>query len=416
MINDPVAFLANVVLVARADGKLSPGEQTQLEGICRELRLKKSDMNTAVRLAEDGSHKLSAASSFAASVANLEAMLRVAFADDQLGDAEQALVKGFCQMAGIYDDQLDRLREEVLASLRSTGRTCPACGYSCAEGTKFCPSCGVNLTEPTASVAVELQVPQTGIAVEFAESTAVAYPKALEVAKASPSFSSCLRGKKSWHLAAFPTDDVKAAVPLAEALGGIRNRRLYVNGQEQPWDDVFGFMWCASRRAAAYNATEYCFGKDEGRLNPWGCKCARMDWADWAQWFCYGKWERTGLLSQKAVWRFDKDRIRHELNTNVHHFRFCPHMNTALPSFVLKYLPDTVNPESNANWDYHRGFGETPGALKVTRREKNGDFVFTDEFWADGVRSKGLGVLADILAAAFKDAGVTPELARVLTK
>jgi hypothetical protein len=192
---------------------------------------------------------------------------------------------------------------------------------------------------------------------------------------------------------------------LVEALSGMRNRRVYFDGVEKQWDEVFGFAWCAAQRATAYRPVEYCFGKEENRINPWGCKQAQMDWTGWAGWFSYGRWEKVGFIGKKVQWRFDKERIRHELATNLFRFRFCPYLRKELAEAVLRHLPDTVLPESDANWQYNRQYEEVPGAIKVVEEERSDGFLYKNEFWSDGVRPKGLRVLADILSKALADIG-----------
>jgi hypothetical protein len=203
---------------------------------------------------------------------------------------------------------------------------------------------------------------------------------------------------------------------FATALSGIRNRALYVDGIEKRWDEVFGFTWCASQRASAYRPLEYCFGKDENRLNPWGCKQVRLDWTEWAGWLCYGKWEKCGMLGSKVQWRFDKARIRHEVATNLQRFLHCPHLNANLTESVLRHLPDVVMPGADKDWDFHRTYEEVPGALKVVQKERSGGFGVSDEFWSDGVRPKGLNALAELLAKAFRESGIDTGLGVNLTK
>ena len=58
MIYDVVTFLANMVLVAHADGTLSSEELGQLEVIRKEMKFKKSDYNAAVKLVQEGGYKL----------------------------------------------------------------------------------------------------------------------------------------------------------------------------------------------------------------------------------------------------------------------------------------------------------------------------------------------------------------------
>lgn len=405
MIADPIPFLANIALVAHADGKLSASELGQLEAIRAELKFKKGDYTAAIRLIEQGGHKMTPVGSFADQVLNLEMILRVAYADDDLDHAEAALVEEFCKAVGIYQDQLDRLCREVMASLKRHGKVCASCGSSAEAEARFCPKCGTSLISEETAVQVELNIPASGIAIEFAESSAALFASALEIAKATQGFQSCQRAKKSWYLAVFPSGSLSDALPLAQALSGIRNRRVYFDGIEKQWDEVFGFAWCASQRATAYRPIEYCFGKDENRINPWGCKQARMDWMDWADWFSYGRWEKSGFIGSKVQWRFDKERIRHELATNLFRYRFCPHVRSEMAEAVIRHLPDTVLPGSDPNWQYSRQYEAVPGAIKVVEKDRSDGFVYTNEYWSDGVRPKGLSVLAGILSKALADIG-----------
>jgi hypothetical protein len=85
MISEPVFFLANIVLVAQVNGKLSEAEHGQLEAIRTELKFTKRDFKKALRLVQQGNHYITPVGSFADQVKNLELILRVAYADDDLG-------------------------------------------------------------------------------------------------------------------------------------------------------------------------------------------------------------------------------------------------------------------------------------------------------------------------------------------
>jgi len=416
MIHDVVPFLANIALVAHADGTLSAAELGQLEAIRKEMKFKKSDYNSAIRLVQNGEYNMTPIGSFADQVKNLELILRVAYADDDLDKAEASLILKFCKLIGIHQDQLNRLRNEVLSSLKQQGKVCPSCGTESTSDSRFCPKCGASLESSIQDIQVQFQIPASGIAIEFAESTAASFPKALDIAKATEGYQTCLKAKKKWHLAVYPSGQITDALPLAESLSGLRNRCLHIDGEEKQWDEIFGFAWCASQRAIAYRPVEYCFGKDENRLNPWGCKQARMDWTEWANWFCYGKWEKSGLLGKKLQWKFDKERIRHELATNLYRYRFCPYLKTQLSEAVLKHFPEIVVPGSDLNWDFHHQYEEVPGAVKVVQKESSGGFAYSNEFWADGVRPKGLSVLANILTNAFRDLSIAEIQVRALLK
>jgi len=413
---EQIPFLANIVLVAHADGTLSANEMGQIEAIRKEFGIKKGDYQSALKLIEGGNYKLTPTGTFADQVKNLELILRVALADSDLEESETELIKAFCKMIGIHQEQLNKLYKEVLVSVKDVGKICPSCGAENSSESLFCAKCGKSLDVIEKDIQVKIDIPRNGIAIEFAESSAADFPKAFEIASKTSGFQKCLKGKKTWYLGTFPSGEILEALPLADALSGIRNRKVYINGEEIPWQEIFGFVWCASQRNTAYRPIEYCFGKDDNRINPWGCKQAQMDWSDWADWFCYGRWEKIGFMGQKFQWVFDKERIKHELATHLYRFRYCPYLNTKLSESVLQYLPDKIEIGSDPNWDYHANFTEVPGALKIILKEKDADMVFTREFWADGVKPKGLQVLVDILLKAYKDLGIETDTVRALMK
>ena len=256
-------------------------------------------------------------------------------------------------------------------------------------------------------MAVEFEIPKVGYAIEFCESTAAKFTTALDLVKATGTMQTASKNKKTWYLASFAPSHFSDMIPLATALSAIRNRKVYLDGKEFAWDEVFGFIWCAAQRATAYRPVEYCFGKADNRLNPWGCKQAQMDWIDRAQWFSYGRWQKTGFLRTNYIFVFDKERIRHELATNLYRYRFCPHMRTQFTEAILKHLPDQVEVDLNGDWKYSRSYESLPGSIKVTEREGSGDYVFASEYYSDGVRPRGLGCLAGILKEALDECKFT---------
>ena len=58
MVFEPIPFLANIALVAHADGILSPSELGQIEAIRTEMKFRKGDFNKALALVGKDSHKL----------------------------------------------------------------------------------------------------------------------------------------------------------------------------------------------------------------------------------------------------------------------------------------------------------------------------------------------------------------------
>ena len=413
---EDISFMANIIQVAHADGKLTGTEQALIETVRKELGIKKGDLSAAQKMVNNGSYVMKPVGTFSTQVRNLEYSLRLAYSDGDLVSLENDMVLAFGAAIGLSQEQVEKMRGEAIAQATTAGIRCSSCASENSPDSKFCAKCGNNLSIPDQEVQVKYEIPRSGITIEFAESTGASFPKALDVSKSASDFQQCVKNKKAWYMANFTSGKITDATPLAEALSGLRNRSLYIDGEEQQWDEVFAFVWCSSQRDLAYRPIEYCFGKDENRINPWGCKQARMEWAEWANWFCYGQWEKSGFIGKKVQWRFDKNRIKHELSTNIFRFRYCPHLNTRLFELVLQGIPDIVVPGSESDWEYHQNYTEVPGAIRVVQQERNSGMTFTNEFWADGVRPKGLKVLADILVKAFVDMKADPSPVKALIK
>jgi uncharacterized tellurite resistance protein B-like protein len=407
---EKIDYLANILLVAVTDKSLSARESAALEEVRKSIDAKKGVLAAAQKAVEGGSYIFVKAGTLADQVKNVEDMLFVALTDNDLDESETALAREFGRLIGISQEQFDQLASEISRRCDAATHeiTCPSCSRPASAQARFCPSCGQPLTsQDTASIQVGFEIPKAGYAIEFCESTAAGFTTALDITRATGTMQTAVKNKKTWYLASFPTEQFSAIVSLATALSGMRNRKVYHDGKELAWDEAFGFIWCASQRATAYRPVEYCFGKAENRINPWGCKQARMEWTDWAQWLSYGRWEKSGFLRSNYVFVFDKDRIRHELATNLYRYRFCPYMRTQFAEAVLKHLPDQVEVTPTSDWKYSRAYETLPGAIKVIEREGSGDFVCTSEYYADGVRPKGYAVLTDILKKAIDECRVT---------
>jgi hypothetical protein len=407
---DKIAYLSNVLLITYADKMISPRESAALEEIRKGIDAKKSHLTSAQKNVEGGSYIFTKVGSFADQVRNLEDILFVALMDSDPDEQKRILIDQFSQKIGIYKEQLDRLMLDTARRCDQADHSlsCPACSTAVPTQSRFCPSCGAALTATESpSVQIGFEIPPQGYAIEFCESTAAGFPAAVDIARSTGTMQTATKNKKTWYLATFPSDQFSAMVPIASSLSGMRNRRVYLDGKEMNWDEVFGFTWCATQRSTAYRPIEYCFGKDENRLNPWGCKQSRMDWTDWAQWFSYGQWQKSGFLKNAVVFVFDKQRIQHELATALYRFRFCPHMRSTMIEAVLRNLPERVEVTSNGPWKYNRCYEEVPGSIKVIEKQGSGNFTYSNEYYSDGVRPLGHTVYADILNKALQECRCT---------
>ena len=393
-------YLANVLAIARADNVIADSECTAVEEICAEVGGKKTDLKKAEKLAESDGFAPRPVGRFSDKVRNVEDMIYVSLTDGELGEDEIAKIIPFSKDVGLNQEIVDAMVVEGQTRLDAKQATvlCPNCGATVTGNVKFCPECGVQIgatARTDSSVHVEFSYPSHGISIEFAESSSANFDAVLAAAKAAPDFQVCKKSRKQWYLASWSQDQITQVLPLVDALKGLRNRKVYVNGDPVQWDEIFGFNWCFQQRQQAYRPVEYCFGVDEKRLNIWGCRQARMDWTSWADWLGYGKFKK------KDVFAFDKDRIRHELEANLYKVRFCPCLRTELVSAVLELLPDQVCVSEQSGWEYKKEYEQGPNSIKVVQKEVQGGFVYEDEFWTSGVSPIGCGVAVDILKKAL---------------
>lgn len=401
-----VRYLMNVIGLARADNSLSPRESDAIELVQSAIGARKTELNKAYKLVESQEFFPEVVGSWSDQVKNLEHIIYVALIDGSIDPNEKSYILNFAKQVRISQEQLNIIISDVKKSISANTQEvkCPSCGAGIAATVKFCPECGANIlvAESNQSVAVSYEIPASGVAIEFAESSSANFGMAVQAMKEAPINGECMKAKKQWYMACWPRSNIVDAFDLINNLKGLRNRKVYLDGEERQWNDVFDFVYCANSRKAAYRPNEYCFGIDEKRLNIWGCRKAGMDWNEWANWFGYGAYSKTGMLGRSVTFTFDKSRIRHELETSLHSCQLCPHLRFDLIEAVLEELPQQVTPSQNGDWHYKRDYNETPGAIEVKETTRSGGMAFTDEYYSSGVSPASVYVGLEILKRAFR--------------
>lgn len=404
-----VLYLANVIAMARADGQLSPVEEAAIEVVQKSIGARKTELNKAFSQAEKEQFQPTPVGFWSNKIKNLEDIIYVSMIDGVVDNLEKKLLLSFAKQIQISQDQLNLIISDVKNEIATTAVdiSCPNCKAKISKSVKFCPECGVETQKAFESetVAVSYEIPLSGIAIEFAESTASSFSHAVQNHQNAPINKTCVKGKKTWYLASWPKNNISLAQELVGNLKGIRNRKVYVDGKESQWDDVFGFSWCFNSRKSAYRPNEYCFGLDEKQLNVWGCKQTRMDWTEWADWFGYGAFKDKGMFNNQVSFVFDKKRIRHELETNLFKYRFCPHLRFKLIEAVIDSLPDEVSPSEKGSWGYKKDYDESPGSILVKVKTKEDGYTYTDEYYSSGVIPNSIDVGLKLLKNAFKTCG-----------
>ncbi|EKO04919.1 zinc ribbon domain-containing protein (plasmid) [Leptospira interrogans] len=400
---EKIAYMANIISIALKDGILSPKEISALEEFRNIYGLKKAHYTSAYKVAENPSFRLVYIGNFGVQVNNLSDMLYLAHIDGEFSGDESNELENYSKNIGLTKEQFSKMIKEAESASDSfkSQIECPKCKTTNESTAKFCKNCGFQLTNSSPDpIKIEFEIPKEGYSIEFSESTSSNFPLVLQIAKSAPIFESALRNKKNWYLASWPKSDFGNVFKLASGLSGLKNKRFYINGTEELWDTSFGFLWCFNNRNQAYQPDLYCFGKEDNRINPWGCTQIRMDWTEWADWFSYGKFIPTSKNSYQ--WKFDKERIMHEVNQNLHRVRMCPSIKFNFIQAILDHLPDVIDLENNKDWDYKTSFSESPGAIKIVEKGGSGFFKYENAYYSDGVKPKGFNFLKTLIEKSAK--------------
>lgn len=255
---------------------------------------------------------------------------------------------------------------------------CQNCNTLNDYGSKFCAECGQqigkskkrknkNYKENKDDNGVEPfeEMPNTGITVEFDYSSSQSYPLAVKHANKQDSYRQFGEGKKTIHRVNIAEAELEKINDLLEALKGWRNRRVYLNGEQIEWENIFGYSWCFRRRKNSYRPEVYCFGNDNdrnGEFNIWGCFNSQLGFQEYSELFAYGEW-----VGKDGDWKFDKERILYELENSLYQFRYCPALNFNFVKEILQAFPDIVNPNKDKDWVFDESDYEDGLPVKMNR-------------------------------------------------
>lgn len=236
---------------------------------------------------------------------------------------------------------------------------CDKCGAKILEGAKFCPNCGDAVTEADRQVDEVAVDAVANVEIRFGHSTSANYQPAVEIAQRIPSYQAEGEGKALVHSVELPITEVELLINLYDLVGSWKSSRMLIDGQSATKSAlVYHGMGCYRERQKAYMREQYCFGERDYEFNIWGCKRLQMPIVAWGGWLTYGEFD------DKGAWRFDKARIRHELEVQIRENELCPVLDRRRVMQTLDRLPDGINPKSDPNWKYHTSYEEVDGDYK----------------------------------------------------
>lgn len=446
--DEKIGYLANVFSIATVDGEVSAAERVVLESIADRLGVDASILQAAKNLLEaGGAYRLRILSSPSDRMANVEDMVAVAMADGRMDERETGPIERITEAMRYAQADMDMVVARAEARLMRLRKVrpdlAPAGGEAAAgparrsagRGSRG-PSRGsrpppVPVRPPrpvqppappskpaaaappparaTASV-VEAEpapepppsepvarVPERGVAIAVADDRSLLYRFVAQRLKSAAESGCYARAGDTWHYGVWPQDRVADALALAVVAKPLPKRACFLEGCEMAWEDVFDASECAAARRASEHPAEYCFGVDEGILNPWGCRLASMGWSGFSDWF------RLGRFESDDVYDFDKEAVRTELGKRLECARSCPFLRRAYADAAVSRLPDRVRPRGG--WRLREAVGGSPGRRVETREYVHGCALRSD-LQADAITPTGVRTAVRIVRQATRDCGL----------
>ncbi len=146
-----IRYLANLIMVAMADGFVSKEEKTAIKRIYKEINAKKTDFEESKRLTEKADYQVTPVGRYSERIRNLEDMIFVALSDSHLSDSEKKVILPFAKAIGAKQEQINTILSESITRFRTYNSTiiCPSCGHEIPSDWKFCAECGASIQGTT---------------------------------------------------------------------------------------------------------------------------------------------------------------------------------------------------------------------------------------------------------------------------
>lgn len=459
--SEKVAYIANVLTIAGADDVVTLQEKLVIKRIIKKIQADSSVVEEATRLIASGDYKLKPLGTPRQRSANIEDMIMVALADGKLSPSEIKPIEKITDLLGYVQADMDMMVKRAQAGLkrivksetakrtvkkpeprRTTSRKArkgsfqhvkpretmrtprPARARTLperqpAEPEKTRPVIPAMEKKETLKPAQQpqpssppkpekrFQPPDIGIMIEFCSSSSPLLTRDLRAFESADESGDYEWQGEKWHYGIWLTDSPDALASTSITVSKLPRRRVHINGVETPWNRVFGFCACARMKAMSEHPAEYCFGLGSDELNTWGCRKADMNWSAAGEWFV------CGAFKSEDVYIFDKEEIAKRLQENLGPYQFCPHLNWSYIQSAMDAMPGKV--KVWGRWQFRET--DTPGKGAVSRniRRSVHGCTYTDNRLVEGVVPVGIRGGLKIIRQAVKNSGYEPLDDRLLS-
>jgi len=142
--SDQITYLANVITISQADGKVTGKEQNAIAFVCQKNGLSEEDAQAAIRLVQAGDYNITPVGCYSDKIRNLEDMLLVSLIDGDLSDKEKKAMLAFAKAIKLSQEQIKIIVSETKKIVKKIAAEteCDACGVTLPAGSRFCTECG----------------------------------------------------------------------------------------------------------------------------------------------------------------------------------------------------------------------------------------------------------------------------------
>lgn len=344
-------YLANVLAIARADGRVGPDELRVFDAVAHRIKASAADKVYAHTLTEGGQYRFLILDDLTTRLANLEDMLLMGLADGAVQPAESAPLEKLTAALGFSQVDVD------MALRRATGRLSkllkhPVAGAPAPPPLPAPARSAAPVRATLASLKASLHRKPGTPSAPRAPTQMIVAPWASK--RSTPEAIAAGAAAESAPVTSVPVLSVPVPPPEAPA--------PQAQSVEAPPDAALETpLWrrCMAARAHAADPDAYCHGLLTDDPNVWGCRLAGMPLMPGADWLA------CGAFRDARTFVFDHEAIRDLLRERLTAAGDCPHLDAGRVARALAAFPDRASP--GPRWMYRRATSEDGDGLPVTQ-------------------------------------------------
>jgi uncharacterized tellurite resistance protein B-like protein len=316
------AYLANVLCIAKINDTVAPAESIVVRSIIHRIGATQQDLVAAGKLLSSGNFGMQVPKSLTLRMDNLQDMVMVALADGDVSETESAPIETLAKAMHYSQADIDLAVKRAKHALAKIGMS----------------TSGTLPTPPIPSPKTAKREPRS----RKSSSRRRSWREEVTKARAMQPLPDPTPAKVAPNPAS-----VSAPVPTASSTEP--EETLEAMPHVAPTPSVPAAtraQACAACRATCKTPTAYCFGADEGPVNPWGCRLSGMLWEQDTAWLSLGHFR------DDVTFVFDKRLIAKRLASNLADVLDCPHLDTAFTEAAFDCLPERVC--IGVRWQYQK--------------------------------------------------------------